>query len=79
MASALYGTVVGSGLGGWPADRFGRLVGVDAALDYPLFNNLKAVVKGFAARSAVVGMLRAPKVCRSPGSELSRRCDALIS
>src|ERR1700689_5480616 len=24
MASALYGTVVGSLLGGWPADRFGR-------------------------------------------------------
>src|ERR1700693_6525767 len=24
MASALYGTVVGSLLGGWPADKFGR-------------------------------------------------------
>src|SRR6476661_3484995 len=24
MASALYGTVVGSLVGGWPADRFGR-------------------------------------------------------
>src|ERR1700684_4619805 len=24
MASALYGTVVGSLIGGWPADRFGR-------------------------------------------------------
>ena len=24
MASALYGTVVGALLGGWPADRFGR-------------------------------------------------------
>src|SRR6516225_764164 len=24
MASALYGTVLGSLLGGWPADRFGR-------------------------------------------------------
>jgi glycosidase len=32
------------------------LVGVDAALDYPLFNNLKPVVKGFAAPSSVVGM-----------------------
>jgi glycosidase len=32
------------------------LVGVDAALDYPLFNTLKPVVKGFAAPSAVVGM-----------------------
>ncbi len=33
-----------------------QLVGVDAALDYPLFNNLKPVVKGFAAPSTVVGM-----------------------
>ena len=24
MASALYGTVIGSLIGGWPADRFGR-------------------------------------------------------
>jgi len=32
------------------------LVGVDAALDYPLFNNLKPAIKGFAAPSAVVGM-----------------------
>jgi MFS family permease len=24
MGSALYGTVVGSLLGGWPADKFGR-------------------------------------------------------
>src|SRR5260370_5972729 len=24
MASALYGTVIGSLVGGWPADRFGR-------------------------------------------------------
>jgi glycosidase len=34
----------------------GDLVGIDAALDYPLFNNLKPVVKGFAAPTAVVGM-----------------------
>lgn len=33
-----------------------ELVGVDAALDYPLFNTLKPVVKGFAAPSAIVGM-----------------------
>jgi len=33
-----------------------QLVGVDAALDYPLFNTLKPVVKGFAAPSAVAGM-----------------------
>ena len=32
------------------------MVGVDAALDYPLFNSLKPVVKGFAAPNAVVGM-----------------------
>ncbi len=32
------------------------LIGVDAALDYPLFNTLKPVVKGFSAPSAVVGM-----------------------
>jgi glycosidase len=32
------------------------LVGVDAALDYPLFNNLKPVVKGFTPPSALVGM-----------------------
>jgi glycosidase len=33
-----------------------QLVGVDAALDYPLFNTLTPVVKGFLAPSAVVGM-----------------------
>jgi len=33
-----------------------ELVGVDAALDYPLFNNLKPVIKGFSAPTAVVGM-----------------------
>jgi glycosidase len=33
-----------------------ELVGVDAALDYPLFFNLKPVVKGFAPPNAVVGM-----------------------
>lgn len=33
-----------------------ELVGVDAALDYPLFNTLKPVVKGFAAPTAVIGM-----------------------
>ncbi|MGO8855490.1 MAG: alpha-amylase family glycosyl hydrolase [Steroidobacteraceae bacterium] len=34
------------------------LVGVDAALDYPLFNYLKPVVKGFTAPSAVIGMFQ---------------------
>src|SRR5260370_1776643 len=32
------------------------IVGVDAALDYPLFNTLKPMTKGFAAARAVVGM-----------------------
>ncbi|MDB6019619.1 MAG: alpha amylase catalytic region [Pedosphaera sp.] len=32
------------------------LVGVDAALDYPLFNTLKPTVKGFAAPATVVNM-----------------------
>ena len=34
----------------------GDLVGIDAALDYPLFNNLKPMVKGFTAPTAVSGM-----------------------
>jgi glycosidase len=38
-----------------------ELVGVDAALDYPLFNTLKPVVKGFAAPNAVVGMYQSRK------------------
>jgi len=33
-----------------------ELVGVDAALDYPLFNSLKPVIKGFSAPTALVGM-----------------------
>jgi glycosidase len=39
----------------------GDLVGIDAALDYPLFNTLKPVVKGFAAPTAVVGMFQLRK------------------
>jgi glycosidase len=35
-----------------------ELVGVDAALDYPLFNSLKPVVKGFAAPTSLVGMFQ---------------------
>jgi glycosidase len=34
----------------------GDMVGVDAALDYPLFFNLKPVVKGFSPPSDLVGM-----------------------
>jgi glycosidase len=39
-----------------------ELVGVDAALDYPLFNTLKLVVKGFAAPSVVVDMYHRRKL-----------------
>ena len=38
-----------------------ELVGVDAAMDYPLFNALKPVVKGLAAPSAVVDMYKLRK------------------
>jgi glycosidase len=34
----------------------GDLVGVDAALDYPLFSTFRPVVKGFAAPATLVGM-----------------------
>jgi glycosidase len=34
----------------------GDQVGVDAALDYPLFNTLKPIVKGFSSPSSLVGM-----------------------
>src|SRR5207253_226616 len=37
------------------------LVGIDAALDYPLFDNLKAVVKGFAPPTVVSSMYHARK------------------
>ena len=36
-------------------------VGVDAALDYPLFNTLKPVIKGFSAPIAVVSMFQLRK------------------
>ncbi len=39
----------------------GGMVGVDAALDYPLFFNLKPVVKGFAPPAALVGMYQLRK------------------
>jgi glycosidase len=39
-----------------PSTQSEQLVGVDAALDYPLFNTLKPVVKGFTPPSDVVGM-----------------------
>lgn len=38
-----------------------ELVGVDAALDYPLFNNLKPVVKGFSAPASLAVMYRLRK------------------
>lgn len=34
------------------------LVGVDAALDYPLFNNLKPVVKGFSPPQSLIAMFQ---------------------
>jgi glycosidase len=37
------------------------LVGVDAALDYPLFNNLKPVVKGLSAPQALISMFQLRK------------------
>src|SRR5271163_712889 len=39
----------------------GDMVGVDAALDYPLFNNLVPVVKGSSAPQAVAGMYQLRK------------------
>ncbi len=39
----------------------GDLVGVDAALDYPLFNVLKPCVKGFAPPASVIGMYQRRK------------------
>jgi glycosidase len=44
-----------------PGGDANSLVGVDAALDYPLFNNLKPVVKGFAAPQAVIDMFQLRK------------------
>jgi glycosidase len=44
------------------ADADDEMVGVDAAVDYPLFNNLKPVVKGFAAPTAVVAMFQQRKL-----------------
>ena len=44
------------------ADANGDLVGVDAALDYPLFNVLKPTVKGFAAPSELVAMFQHRKL-----------------
>jgi len=51
-----------------------ELVGVDAALDYPLFNTLKPVIKGFAAPTAVSGMYQNRK--RVEASVLSSHGDA---
>jgi len=41
------------------------LVGVDAALDYPLFNVLKPTIKGFRPPSSIVAMYNARSVCAS--------------
>lgn len=50
------------------------MVGVDAALDYPLFFNLKPVVKGFAAPSDLVAMYQSRK--RIEAGVLSSHGDA---
>ena len=39
----------------------GDMVGVDAALDYPLFDALKPTVKGFSSPTSVVGMYQTRK------------------
>lgn len=39
-----------------------ELVGVDAAVDYPLFNNLKPLVKGFAAPNVLSDMFQRRKL-----------------
>jgi len=50
------------------------MVGVDAALDYPLYFNLKPVVKGFSAPSDLVGMYQTRK--RIEANVLSSHGDA---
>jgi SP family arabinose:H+ symporter-like MFS transporter len=55
MASALYGTVVGSLLGGWPADRFGRKA---TLLWIGVLYLVGAVVSGFAPNVAVFILAR---------------------
>jgi glycosidase len=51
-----------------------EMVGVDAALDYPLFSSLKPVVKAEAAPSGLVGMYQYRK--RQEGDILSSHGDA---
>jgi glycosidase len=50
------------------------LVGVDAALDYPLFFNLKSAVKGFAPPSAILDMYKNRK--KAEADVLSSHGDA---
>jgi glycosidase len=52
----------------------GDMVGVDAALDYPLFNNLVPTVKGLATPASVVGMYQYRKQVEQDG--LSSHGDA---
>jgi glycosidase len=47
-----------AGFIGRRADQDGDIVGVDAALDFPLFFKLPAVAKGFAAPTSVIDMYR---------------------
>jgi glycosidase len=39
----------------------GDMVGVDAAIDYPLYNNIKPLIKGFGAPQAMVSMYQERK------------------
>jgi glycosidase len=57
-----------------PSTQSEQLVGVDAALDYPLFNTLKPVVKGFTPPSELVGMYQNRK--NVEGTILSSHGDA---
>jgi MFS transporter, SP family, arabinose:H+ symporter len=65
MASALYGTVVGSLLGGWPADRFGRKA---TLLWIGILYFVGAVASGLATN---VGMFIAARVIGGLGIGIS--------
>src|SRR5260370_22825056 len=80
MASALYGTVIGSLVGGWPADRFGRkatllwigvlyfvgAVGSGVATNVSLFITAR-VIGGLGIRSSTRrGAPFIPGICAPP-------------
>ncbi len=57
-----------------PNDAQSDMVGVDAALDYPLYNNLKPLIKGFSSPQALVNMYHQRKL--TEGTVLSSHGDA---